>query len=129
MADAGTPCRCGCTDPRGRAVHAIATALAVDDLDRAIDAGLLTCVPCPGCDADCSASVIAARDSRVGALAARERFRAREARLQHRARERAARRAVAVGPQPSDGQAPRPPLPSAAAAALARAKARAAGTK
>lgn len=129
MADAGPTCRCGCTDPRGIVVHGIAAALAVDDLDRAIDAGLLACVPCPGCDPACSASVIAARDARVVALAARERYRAREARLQRRVHERAARRAVAVEPQPSDGQAQRPPLPSAAAAALARAKARAAGTK
>ena len=129
MSGADATCRCGCIDPRGAAMHVIAAALAVDDLDRAIEAGLLVCEPCPGCDLACSASVLAMRDARRGALAARERFRAREARLRRRAEERAARRTIAAGPSEAAGEAPRPALPPAAAAALARAKARAIAAK
>ncbi|MGH8086042.1 MAG: hypothetical protein ACREPV_12325, partial [Lysobacter sp.] len=90
MDGAEATCRCGCSDPRGAATHVIAAALAVDDLDRAIEAGLLACAPCPGCDPVCRASVVATRDARRDALAARERFRARDARLRRRAEERAA---------------------------------------
>lgn len=129
MTGMGATCRCGCIDPRGAAVHVIAAALAVDDLDRAIEAGLLACEPCPGCDPVCSASVVAARNARRDALTARERFRAREARLRRRAEERAARRTVAAAPPDAPGEAPRPALPPAAAAALARAKARASAAR
>ncbi|MGQ4658983.1 hypothetical protein [Lysobacter sp. F6437] len=107
----------------------IAAALAVDDLDRAIEAGLLMCERCPGCEPACRASVVSARDARRGALAARERFRARDARLHRRAEERAARRTIATRPSEATVEAPRPALPPAAAAALARAKARAIAAK
>ncbi|MCE7033214.1 hypothetical protein LY625_11410 [Lysobacter sp. GX 14042] len=97
-------------------MHAVANALAVDDLDHALDMGLLELAPCPLCTPACRQSVLDAAAARRFALAARERYRAREARLVHRAAERAARRKP---PAPTA-------LPSAAAAALARAKAKAA---
>ena len=107
-------CRCGCK-AAGAGAHAVANALAVDDLDHALDMGLLEVAPCPSCTPECRASLQQAADGRRAALAARERYRAREARLVRRAAERDARR--------------RPPtptaLPAAAAAALARAKAKA----
>lgn len=123
---ANVPCRCGCIQRRHAAVHAIALFLAADDLDAAIDAGLLACDGCPDCSADCTQSLLAARDARRFALASRDRYRAREARLARRQQERLARRM----PTPSaqvEGPAAPPPLPAAAAAALARAKERAAG--
>jgi len=116
---------CSCTDTRGAMAHAIASALADDDLDRAIELGLLEAVPCATCDDACRARVAAARESRRSALAARKRYRARAARLQRRMEERAAARAT---PAPLTAAMPQATqaLPSAAAAALARAKARAA---
>lgn len=122
---ADMPCRCGCTERQQAAVHAIASLLATDDLDAAIDAGLLACDACPGCTEACTQSLLAARDARRFALASRERYRGREARLARRQMERRERRMPARS-TPADGQAP-PPLPAAAAAALARAKERAAG--
>ncbi len=119
------PCAaCGCADAGGAAVHEVAAALMQDDLDRAIEAGLLAATPCPACAPACSERLAAARDTRLAALAARERYRARQARLQRRAEERAAARAVAFAPEATTET--KPALPSAAAAALARAKARAA---
>lgn len=102
--------------------------LDADDVDAAIDAGLMQYVPCPACD---SYDAQAARDSAriratqrrlTDAWAARDRYRARNARLQRREAERAARRAPARN---TDTKIPS--LPPAAAAALARAKAKAAG--
>jgi hypothetical protein len=110
---------CGCThaDP----AHAIAQALQADDLDAALQLGLLDAAPCAGCDAACTARLVEVRDARRFALAARERHRARDARLQRRKAEReAARRPMAA----SDA-AQAPALPSAAADALARALAKA----
>jgi hypothetical protein len=105
------------------ATHAVIGALAEDDVDRAIESGLLGAIQCDACTPDCQAVLRAARAQRLNALAARERHRAREARLQARAQERAVRR----GATPTTARAEaRPPLPSAAAAALARAKAKAA---
>lgn len=97
----------------------------MDDLDRAIGLGLLSFDPgphrCDGCR-ETIETILAARDARLRALASRERFRAREARLAARAEARARRRADALA-------APRAPatpaLPPAAAAALARAMAKA----
>ncbi|WP_074866668.1 hypothetical protein [Lysobacter enzymogenes] len=135
----------------------MARALADDDLDAAIALGLLdadfdrTCV-CIACAPECAQRSRDARQARLRALAARERYRARDRRLQRRAEERAAQRAAPALPaaaieQTSIGEvaaetatagnaaaapniaaetAPRPALPSAAAAALARAKAKAA---
>ena len=108
---------CDCTE--AHPAHAILAALGDGDLDAAIERGLLDARPCPHCDSDCASTLIAARDARLRALAARERFRAREARLARRAAERDAARNTAAK-QPAA-------LPPAAAAALARAKARAAG--
>jgi len=99
-------------------------ALAVDDVDGAIDAGLLASDGCDGCTPACAMSLAAARDERLAALAARERFRAREARLSRREQERMARRSPAANPTPS----PRAALPPAAAAALQRALGKAAGS-
>ena len=115
-------CRCSCSDPAGSAAHAIAGALADGDLDHALALGLLDVDACPGCSAECSAVLLAARDSRRVALAARERYRARNLRLERRAAERAARRAPPVAVTPERAT---PPLPPAAADALARALAKA----
>jgi hypothetical protein len=122
---------CGCTrEPdvavHGVATHAIRAALLEDDLDCALTLGLLDVAPCEGCDSTCTTTLLAARDARVRALAARDRFRAREARLERRRQERAERRAGAAA---SGNRAITPPLPAAAAAALARAKAKAASSR
>ena len=113
---------CGCTDAAGAHAHAIAAALIDDDLDRAMTLGLLEPIACSACTDDCSERLREAREARMRALAARERHRARQARLERRAAERAARRAP-----PAATPTGTPALPPAAAAALARAKARAAG--
>lgn len=153
-----------------QALRALAQAVAADDLDTAIALGLLDYVtPCavaghvgrpdaaaqPMLCPDClhhDRLVGVARDARLRALDARERHRAREARLRRRADARADaranRRASAIPPVPAatampetntmdasdfatlPSAAPALPvtssLPPAAAAALARAKARAA---
>ena len=116
-----TPCP-ACSDP---ALHALAEALAMDDIDHALTLGLLAsrpeevADPCPKCRTRMQL-VIAARDDRLRALAARERYRARQLRLAEREETRAHKRAAAAT-QPS---AAAPSLPPAAAEALARAKAR-----
>ncbi|WP_460834157.1 hypothetical protein [Lysobacter humi (ex Lee et al. 2017)] len=112
---------CGCM--HGTGAHALVGALLDDDVDRAIDLGLLDASPCPDCEPECASRVTAVRDERRAALAARARFRAREAR---RARRAAERHAAAQAPAAST-PASRPALPSAAADALARAMARAKG--
>ncbi len=124
---ASMACHCGCSDPHGGTVHAIASALADEDLDRAIDAGLLDADACPRCTPACTATLMVAREARIAALAARERFRAREARLTRRQHERNERRGATTSASQSTNDGPPPALPPAAAAALARAKARAAG--
>ena len=114
------PCsRCGCTAADDGGVHGLLVLLDRDDLDAALTQGLLEAQPCSGCAAGCNVQLVAARDARCNALAARSRYRAREARLQRRKTERdAARR-----PQPTTTEMPA--LPSAAADALARALAKA----
>ena len=107
-------CHCKETHP----AHAILDALREDDIDAAIERGLLDAQPCPHCGSDCASALLDAHEQRMRALAARERFRARERRLERRASERDAARSQAAR-QPSA-------LPPAAAAALARAKAKAA---
>jgi hypothetical protein len=129
-------------------LRAMAAAIRVDDVDTAIEIGLLRYVSiaehveehqdiardsiCAEC-AECDRIVAVARDSRLYALAARDRHRARELRLQARARLRAEKRAGAhatsasatsstVDLMPATAKAPS--LPPAAAAALARAKAK-----
>ena len=98
-----------------------------DDLDAALRAGLMDYLPQPG-DAlldpaypQLPQQLQLAQQQLRTAWAARERYRARAARLERRAAERQARRAP---PPTADSK---PALPSAAAAILARAKARAAG--
>ncbi|HEY5804373.1 MAG TPA: hypothetical protein VIT90_11830 [Lysobacter sp.] len=136
-------CDCGCRDAGGNAAHAIVAALVNDDLDQAIALGLIggERLVCEHCSDECRARLVAARSARLQALAARARFRARDARLERRARERAEHRAAPVSAPASsaDDAAPQPvtsdtaaalalapALPSAAAAALARARAKAA---
>lgn len=116
---------CGCTGTEAAAVHAIAAALAEDDLDRALTLGLLDAASCNQCSEECRHRVAEAREARERALAARDRYNARQARLQRRAQERAAARAASSSATDALLEA-KPALPSAAAAALARAKARAA---
>ncbi len=112
--------------------HAIADALAIDDLDRAIALGLLdidiadtvdgigsTCAVC----AQVFVRIGNARTARLAALAARERYRTREVRLTARAEARARKRS---GIAASARTAATPALPPAAAAALSRALAKAA---
>lgn len=99
--------------------------LQAGDLDRAIDAGLMACDPALAGDAQTGADIAAAQRRLAQAWAARERYRARAARLAQRATEREARRAAAAAPVPGRPSA----LPPAAAQALARAKARAATRK
>jgi GNAT superfamily N-acetyltransferase len=112
-------------DPGSRA---LVDTVMEDDLDRAIALGLLAFEPashrCDRCR-DAVARLVAARDARLHALAARERYRARQTRLAERAEARARKRASAA-PAPS---AVAPALPAGAAAVLARAKARAAATR
>jgi hypothetical protein len=116
-------CACGCSDVLAADVHRVMAALLEDDLDGAMQAGLLTDHVCAGCTPACAAMLLERRESRRAALAARERFRAREARLARRQQERVARRSTV----PVAGSAAPPALPRAAAAALARAKAKVAG--
>ena len=93
----------------------------VDDVDAALACGLLDALPCPSCSVDCNAALAEARDARRVALAARDRFVARNARLQRRKAEREAARRPPPGVASTQAAA----LPSAAADALARALAKA----
>lgn len=95
-----------------------------DDLDASVRAGLMEYIQQPGEDTLTPAqsrTLLDAQQRLQFAWAARERHRARDARLARRAAERDARRA------PPPALDSKPALPSAAAAILARAKARAAG--
>ena len=113
-----TPCpACGCA--AASATHGIAGLLLCDDVDAAIDAGLMQAEPCVSCAPACAAKLVETRASRLAALAARERFRLRSARLARRAAQREAARRVTAAPGPT------PALPPAAAAALQRALAKA----
>ena len=98
---------------------ALARLLAADELDAALGAGLMAFVPCPACDAGAAAQLQGAHRKISDAWTARERYRARNARLARLAAEREARR--------TRGQAAtRTALPPSVAAVLARAKAKAA---
>jgi hypothetical protein len=102
--------------------------IAVDDLDAAIEAGLMAYVPCARCEAadrDALDPLVRTQARLRDAWDARERYRQRNARLARRAAEREARRPPA--PRADALTPPRPAaLPSAAADILARAKAKAA---
>ncbi len=112
-----------------QSLSALADAVAADDIDRAIALGLLDFAPpvagCAGCTTRIE-KIVHARDVRLRALAARERYRARQIRLAERAELRARRRTAAVA---TVSIAAAPKLPTAAAAALARAMAKAAAGK
>ena len=105
--------------PQGAQAHAVLASLHMDDLDAALAHGLLEVLPCPACNSACNAHLATAREARKIALAARDRHRARAARLQRRKAERDAARV----PKASPTQAPA--LPAAAADVLARALAKA----
>ena len=117
---AGSCPQCGCTAPQGGTAHALLAMLANDDVDAALAHGLLDAAACPLCADACNRALLEVRDARHFALAARDRFDARNARLQRRKAERdAARRPpVQAGSVPAG-------LPPAAADALARALAKA----
>lgn len=108
-------------NPAHDCAHAatLAEYLRADDLDAAIEAGLMRYVPCPACDPAWSARLVEAQRKLLSAWAARDRYRARNARLAKRAVERDAKRAAAVAEKKNA-------LPPAVAAILARAKAKAA---
>jgi hypothetical protein len=109
--DLRCPC-CGCTDGGGTPAHLVQAALAEDDLDRAMELGLVEdAVACQACSAACRASLLDARSERQRALAARERFRARTSRLERLERERALRRKPATAPAQADAPT-RPAAPS-----------------
>ena len=93
--------------------------LQADEIDAALQAGLMAFARCPTCDALPTATVLAAQQRLHIAWAARERYRAHNARVAQRAAAREARRKQDVPEK-------RSALPPAAAAILARAKARAA---
>ncbi len=115
-----------CSEP---ALAALADAVTADAIDRAMALGLLEFAPPAAACAECTArveTIVLARDARLRALAARERYRARQMRLGERAELRARRRTAAVA---TVSVAAAPTLPTAAAAALARAKAKAAAGK
>ena len=113
---------CACAGPHP--AHALLAAMREDDLDAALDLGLLEAQPCPSCATACNARLLEARDARLSALAARARFRSRAERLARRKADRDAARA----PMPS-AAAKAPALPPSAADVLARALAKAAMRK
>jgi hypothetical protein len=122
-------------------MRAIVAALDADDLNTAINLGLLQYVSiAERQDIDATAActectrrdrtATAARDERLCALAARERYRHREARLRERARRRAEKRGSVSVTTEELATATKPAsLPASAAAALARAKAKAASKR
>lgn len=111
------PCpACGCREQA--AAHALVAALQDDDVDGAIDRGLLETTGCESCHASCTAMLVDARDRRRFALDARERYRARERRLAARAAQRLAARPPKPGASATT-------LPAGASAALQRALAKA----
>ncbi len=111
---------CPCTQEHP--AHPLLAALREDDVDTALARGLLDAQPCPACAPACNAQLIEARDARRFALAARQRHRARGARLARIEAEREAARRAVVAPA---AQQAAPALPAAAADALARALAKA----
>ncbi|PJK13091.1 hypothetical protein CO613_10580 [Lysobacteraceae bacterium NML07-0707] len=107
--------------------HRLAAAIADDDLDSAIELGLLRwngdtrSLAAAGL-ADAQIHLITRlRDERLTALAARERYRNRQARLSRQEAERKQRQAQTLATSSSG----KPALSGAAAAALARALAKA----
>ena len=100
------------------AASRLADLLADDAVDAALEAGLMQFIACASCDARCAERIDAAKLKLAAAWAARDRHRARSARLARIAAEREARRT----PPPAAEKAAA--LPASAAAILARVKAR-----
>lgn len=100
--------------------------LQSEDVDAAIDAGLMRFHYCAGCEqedatyASLCAPILEAQQRLSRAWAARDRYRARGARLARQAAEREARRT------PTPAEKTKTALPPSAAAILARAKTKAA---
>lgn len=119
--------------PSLETLERLVALLRDDDVDAAIDAGLMGAWPDACADAlgDEARMLLLATRARLRlAWEARARFEARNARLAQRAQERDAARRVPESVETAAGDTPiRPALPSGAAALLARAKARAAGDK
>lgn len=101
-------------------VRRLLNLLRDDDLDGAIDAGLMACDPDGIADERERSLLVDTQDRLRTAWAARERYQARNERLARQDAERQARRAAA-----SSNRAAASALPPAAAAALARAMAKA----
>ena len=99
--------------------------IEADEIDAALRAGLMAFAPCPVCDSVQAATLLATQQRLHNAWAARERYRARNARLALRAAEREAARTPAPSPAAMKAAA----LPPAAADVLARALAKAAARK
>ncbi len=95
------------------------SCLRDDDVDAAIEAGLMRFAPCPACDPELAGCLDAAKQRLSAAWAARDRYRLRHQRLLQRAAAREAGRTVQTAEKKSA-------LPAAAAAVLAQAKAKAA---
>lgn len=106
--------------------HILLRLLQSEDVDAAIDAGLMRFHYCAGCAqedvtyASLCVPILEAQQRLSRAWAARDRYRVRGARLARQATEREARRT------PTPAQQTKAPLPPSAAAILARAKAKAA---
>lgn len=98
---------------------ALSRLLEADDVDAALDAGLMAFVPCPSCNAQSAACLLGFQARIANAWAARDRYLARSARLARIAAERDAKRAGMTSEK-------RSPLPPSVSAVLARAKAKAA---
>ncbi|MEN5048464.1 hypothetical protein [Luteimonas sp. TWI596] len=115
-------------------MHHLVALLRRDDLDGAIEAGLMAAWPdaaTASLDDDARTRLLDARARLQAAWDARARYRRRDARLAQRAAAREAARAPAPVAAPTSAAEaalpPRPALPASAAAILARAKARAGG--
>jgi len=112
-------------------MHQLAALLRQDQVDAAIDAGLMSLDLAQAADGQDLLEVSMARTRLQRAWAARARYRARETRLARAAASqrggRPASPTCAPSPTPAPVAPPTPGLPAAAAAALARAQARAQG--
>lgn len=93
--------------------------LQIDDIDSAIETGLMQYRPCPACDATQGDAIIVLQQRLTFNWAARDRYLARNARLARIAAERETRRAAPQVEMKSS-------LPPSVAAVLARAKMKAA---
>ena len=95
-----------------------------DDMDAAIESGLMQYVPCPACDLAVAAQLAEAQQHLTKVWAARERYRVRNERLSRRAAEREAKRASAVPAEMKSSLHPPPPRswrgPSAKAGSAGR---------